>query len=544
MKHRWKRLASSFSPLGWLLVVTLTASLLLGGGTRQGFFADTVLQLAALPLLLVVLERLTRFDQPCALVAAAAASLPLLIGALQLIPLPPSAWKTQAVGTIYGSMFDLTGVAPTSMPVSMLPEATAATLLACLPALAVFLATLFVGYPQRRQLVLLIMTLGLVGVVLGIVQVAEGPYSQLRFFPSTNVYDAVGFFANRNHFAALIYVLILFAAAFATNQREAEPNKDQPNPWVMTLLWFTILVVLLAAVALARSRTGLLLSFVALIGTVLIAMTSTDVSTHARRFPWLVGAAVLGGVVLSGQFLIVRILGRFTAEALSDGRVAFARNTWRAAREFAPFGSGLGTFVPIYQSYETPNDTIANLYTNHAHNDVLEFILETGVSGAVLMAAFVVWLAITGFKVWRKSPLPGLDLALARAAWLAIVLLSAHSLVDYPLRTGAMMSVIAFCCALMLRPIGYEASKASSGETTQDQSSKAEIRQQSYGDREPASLAATPDTALTNASSPLKERQLWSKVEWPQEWTSKATPTAPTMHADPPKPAGPRWEDL
>ena len=45
-----------------------------------------------------------------------------------------------------------------------------------------------------------------------------------------------------------------------------------------------------------------------------------------------------------------------------------------------------------------------------------------------------------------------LDWTLARAATIVIVLILAHSFVDYPLRTEAMMVIMAFACALLIEP--------------------------------------------------------------------------------------------
>ena len=45
-----------------------------------------------------------------------------------------------------------------------------------------------------------------------------------------------------------------------------------------------------------------------------------------------------------------------------------------------------------------------------------------------------------------------IDLLLARAATITIALLLAHSFVDYPLRTNALMGLFAFCCALLVAP--------------------------------------------------------------------------------------------
>jgi hypothetical protein len=120
-----------------------------------------------------------------------------------------------------------------------------------------------------------------------------------------------------------------------------------------------------------------------------------------------------------------------------------------------PFGSGLGTFVPIYAMFEKPADLIRDTYINHAHNDILEIWLTTGVLGLPLFGMFVAWVALRALEIWRSAPAEGadaLDWIMVRAATLVIALLVAHSFVDYPLRTGAMMAVLSFACALLIEP--------------------------------------------------------------------------------------------
>ena len=67
-------------------------------------------------------------------------------------------------------------------------------------------------------------------------------------------------------------------------------------------------------------------------------------------------------------------------------------------------------------------------------------------------------------EIWRSAPARGaseLDWTLARAATIVVALLVAHSFVDYPLRTGAMMAVMAFACALLIEPpLGAETQRS------------------------------------------------------------------------------------
>jgi O-antigen ligase len=104
-----------------------------------------------------------------------------------------------------------------------------------------------------------------------------------------------------------------------------------------------------------------------------------------------------------------------------------------------PFGSGFGTFDPVYRIHE-PYDRLDQQYLNHAHNDLVELALTAGVPGLVLVGAFLVWFARRCWILNRESrPTPALAPALAGAAVLGILLLA--SLADYPLRTPLMMMV-------------------------------------------------------------------------------------------------------
>jgi hypothetical protein len=128
--------------------------------------------------------------------------------------------------------------------------------------------------------------------------------------------------------------------------------------------------------------------------------------------------------------------------------------TWKAARDLLPFGSGVGSFVPVYQLYETPALALPGFYINRAHNELLDVTLETGLAGLLLIGLFCFWLGLRLIKIWRADtawPLP-VDALLARAAGCAIVLVLAHSLVDYPLRTAAISAVFALACGMLVNP--------------------------------------------------------------------------------------------
>lgn len=437
----------------------LVSSLLLGGGTRGSFLSDALLQLVSLPVLLVALWRI--IDAPLShathrtlALAAAVLAVPLA----QLLPLPPALWTRLPGRETMAAAFELIGRDLPWARLSMSPSATWVSALSLLPPLALFLGVLQLNHRERRWLSLVMLAVGLASVFLALMQVAQGAESPLRFFEYTNPTESVGFFANRNHFAALLYTLMLFAAAWAADGATTvgagqDQKKINSASIVVMLAGFCVFVALLAAQAMARSRGGLALTMVALLGALALAQRNLW-GTKGVSFRGSLIAAIVLVFVFSTQFALYRIMERFEGDPLADGRIAFTRNTTEAAMTTMPFGAGLGAFVPVYAMFEKPRDLMIGVYANHAHNDFLELWLETGVVGPILLGVFAFWLIRRSAEVWRRSQSdgPGIDLSLTRAATLIIALLLAHSVVDYPLRTGAMMAVFAVACALLIDP--------------------------------------------------------------------------------------------
>jgi O-antigen ligase len=442
----------------------LLSCLLLGGGSREGLLSDAILQLVSVPVFLAALWRildapLDRDRRRALIFCAAIVAVPLI----QLAPLPPAIWTRLPGRALLAESFQLLGRAPSWAPISMTPEATWLSALSLLPPLAIFLAVLTLGRRDRRRMSYAIIFFGVVSVFLGLIQLAQGPTSPLRFYETTNAGDPVGFFANRNHFAALLYSsMLLAAAALAPRLAALSPRPGTSRRGVDA--WSAMgaegaiaagvaIVVLIAGEATARSRAGIILGAIALFMCFVLGGEGRRF-VEKITFPRALAAIVVLAVFLLGQAAVSRLLDRFDADPLADARLVFARNTITAAKSVTPIGAGLGSFPSFYMTFERPADLQAGVYVNHAHNDFLELWLETGLGGPFLLAVFLIWLARRAVVAWTAMD-PGrlpVDRPLAQASILVILLLLGHSLVDYPLRAGAMMAVFAFCCGVLITP--------------------------------------------------------------------------------------------
>ena len=533
----WTRRAG-LSGLFYASAAMMMASLLLGGGTRGGFLSDAILELLAIPAFLLAIASLA--DLPWAsadlrrrarwalLFCLAIALLPLI----QLVPLPPRIWTRLPGHEAVTAVFDAIGGARPWLPISVAPNATAVGALSLLPPLAIFLGTVQLGYRERRWISLLAMAIGVVSVFLGLTQLAQGPTSSLRFFAVTNTDEAVGFFANRNHFAALLYSLLLFAAAWTTDvivKAGSWNDLRRIETRVVVPLTASVMVcvVLLVGEVAARSRAGLGLTLIALAGGVALAVVGRRTSSAVTPRKLALAATALVVIVVV-QFGLYRTLAHLVADPLEDARITFAHKTLKAVLAFMPLGSGVGTFVPVYAMFERPGDALPYVYANHAHNDYLEIWLETGVMGIALLGLFVVRVGLIGARLWRRPPAGAgeLDWSLIRAATIVIVLIMAHSFVDYPLRTGTMMAIFAFCCALLVEPLRPPPREPRALESAPRAAQRG---------RHPVAAAATKEPAMAKASAVPGNRP-----------RPTALPSAQPTAAPPAPPArGGRWgEDI
>ena len=430
---------------------------LLGGSTSNGHLSDAILQLLSIPVLLVALWRI--LDAPRLLETQrtlAFCGAILAVPLLQLVPLSPALWTHLPGREAVVAAFELLGRRPSWAPLSMASNSTWLSALTLLPPLAVFLSLLTLDWPDRRLLSLLAIGAGIASAFLGLAQLAQGSTSPLRFYEVTNESAPVGFFANQNHFAALLYSTIPLTAAWLAAKLGAmryASGKGRDVSLMETIALSLTLLTLITVEAIGRSRAGIILTLVGLFGA--LALTGQS-PRHIKNLasPRVLLAVVALAFLFIGNSALVRILDRFSMDPLSDQRVVFARNTVSAAKTFMPIGAGLGAFVPVYAMFTKPRDLVADEYTNHAHNDLLEIWLETGVAGPLLLCLFLYWLVGRASRAWGPSnpgPVP-IDKYLIRAAILIIVLLLCHSLVDYPLRTGALMAIMAFACALLIDP--------------------------------------------------------------------------------------------
>jgi len=415
------------------------------GGSPQGVWGNAILQLLAVAIIAWALierreERLNRSARQLLTIIVLA----VLLILIQLVPLPAGIWAALPGRELVVRGFQLLGVAPVAMPMSLSPYDGLATLLASLPLLGMLAATLVLRAYSTLWVAGALIAGAMAGVLLGILQVSspipeQSPWYLYRI---SNFGVATGFFANSNHMASLLLVTIPFVAAFGATMRVR--TKDLRARSASLALASGGLVLAILGLILNQSLAGYGLGVPVVLASLLILF---GLST---RWPGValgaIGMAGIAAVALLWASPISTQLDDLGASTSVTSRRQIAANSLAMVREFAPVGSGLGTFPKLYQVKEDPAQ-VDRYYVNHSHNDYLELAIETGLPGILLILVFLLW---WGKAVWRMLRSPAADqFALAGAVAATTILM--HSLVDYPLRTAAVDAVFAMSLALILQ---------------------------------------------------------------------------------------------
>jgi len=288
-------------------------------------------------------------------------------------------------------------------------------------AILLFLATqLFRTADDWRGFVWFIMFLGFLVAIFGILQhlTFNGKLYWFREMRFGGI--PFGPYVNRNHFAGFAELVIptaLVPLVLGKVRRERR----------FAVVVFALLPVV--ALFLAASRGGIV-SFAAEIGvlTLLLALRRAG------------GRHVLaGGVVLLLAFMLVswlgvrQILERFSSmqslEVTGGKRASMRHDSWRIFRDHPWTGTGLGTLPIIFPAYESLYDA---KFVNHAHNDYLEMLADTGLVGAFCCASFLGLLFFSSLRHLLVSD-KSFAAALHLSGLVACCGFLVHSLVDFNL---------------------------------------------------------------------------------------------------------------
>lgn len=421
------RLSPSFVLTGLLLILLFLA----GGSARADVLGQVVVRTGAWTVLVacVLFQRRASLVGPrpvfwLMLVA-------LLTVAIQLIPLPPSIWQALPGRSILTGAVE-EGVAPWR-PIAIVPGAAFNAASSLVVPFAILFALGGVRAYERRWVFNLLFGLIVTSMLIGLIQFSGVDLRNPLL--NGDARQVSGLFANRNHFALFMAMGCAIAPVWAF------PAGRSPG-WRLPVLGGLLVLFLLTILA-SGSRAGLLLGGIGLLLGALLIWPRAQ--RELRRYPrWVlpVGSVLLIFAFVAASFAAGRAASidrLFETDQLQDMRTRALPTVLLMIQTYFPVGSGFGGFDPVFRIHE-PFGLLKTTYFNHAHNDLLEIILDGGLPATLLLVAGLGWWCHTTLRALRAPRFSGGAIPPLLGSSLLLLLFVA-SLFDYPARTPIMMAV-------------------------------------------------------------------------------------------------------
>jgi len=377
----------------------------------------------------------------------------------QLLPLPDAVHRRLAPGSF--SVWRPSEPAARAVlgeaarPVSIDPQTTlrGAALVAALGLLALLSAP---ALAERRGATLALGALGACGLGLSAYAIlARDRFGPLLYgtLPVPTV-RPFGPFVNENHFAGWTSMAALLVAGLAAGLADAV--RQRGRDWTAGRRAAPVVFAVVASLAMAlgvlasHSRGGAL---ALLVGTV--CLLALVLSRPGGR-PTAIAASV-SLVLLLGLAVVSLAPASARERLLSASGASFRLDTWRDALRLAAtsplLGHGLGAFHDAYPRFK---QGYASVRVEHAENDYMETLAETGVVGlfAALVALVVLFRAVAGRARGERSPLV---LGAGRGAMAALAALAVHSAFDFDLRIPSNAALGALAVAMAVASVGGSA---------------------------------------------------------------------------------------
>jgi len=307
-----------------------------------------------------------------------------------------------------------------------------------------FFLTLALAYTRERA--------RLIAFVLVLSGLAQAVYGGLMHLSGTNLEifgtliphasQASGGFVNRNHLAGFLEITLALGIGLMVGSLHETGRRSWRQFWRdMAALLLSpraplrlFLVAMVIALVMTRSRMGNTAFFASLLvaGAVALAL-----SRHATRSTVILIASLIAIdiFIVGSWFGVEKTMQRIEQTTVRDvgergdpGAQALA-----LARDYPVFGAGGGTFYTAFTRYRGPE---LRAYFDHAHNDYIQFLAETGIVGLALAAslpAFALALAVLALAR-RRDPLAR---GFAFAVLMGVCSLAIHSAVDFNLQIPA-----------------------------------------------------------------------------------------------------------
>lgn len=300
---------------------------------------------------------------------------------------------------------------------------------------------LLVNSTQRIRYVLITMLAsGTFQAVYGVLEILlEFELSLVHGLPVGSV--ATGSFVYKNHYANFLMLCLCAGVGLIVTSLEKD-KYSSPKEFFRTLVKTTLsskaifricLAIMVIGLVMSRSRMGNASFFVSMIISGIIALCLFK--KHSRGLSILVvSMLVIDLFILSAYFGLEQVQERlYETSFTQENRDEVLNDSLSIIKDYPILGTGGGTFYSIFPAYQESN--VSGFY-DHLHNDYVQFVIEYGIVGSLIMLSFLMFSFYKSLRAMRKRRHPTFK-GTSYACTMAIFGMSIHTVVDFPLQAYA-----------------------------------------------------------------------------------------------------------
>jgi O-antigen ligase len=338
-------------------------------------------------------------------------------------------------------------------PLSLYAHPTWEALFLALTYAAVFLVVVntFQTHARLTRLLCTLLTVGGMVAVVGLIQKVSGTAKIYWFWQPQEGGNPFGPYVNRNHFAGYMVMLIPLGLGWLWGRLAQGDQGMRRRSWreslsavvsgrdgQLLLLMFA-LVNMAAALLFSASRGGIVSFVSALLAFTLLAYVSPGERRYLGIMVPVLAALALAYALWLG---IDHVVARFFQHG--DDRPTYWSATLRLVGDFPLLGTGLGTYVYSFRRY---NPILAQVLVDHAHNEYLELLAETGAVGFLLVVGGLGWFSWRTLLRWLTRHDPEVC-GIVLGGLTSVLAIGIHSIMDFNLQVPANALLLAVVLGL------------------------------------------------------------------------------------------------
>ncbi len=373
---------------------------------------------------------------------------------LYLVPIPAELWDTLPGRQIYSQVHDWLLIEQPHTPIhkalSLIPYRTEHAFFAVLPPVAIFLTVAALPAHQKQFIIYCILGLAAAEASLAVIQFSSNNPFFYFGIPILKQGIALGTYPNPDHFVLLMEISIpLVISLFSHELQHGKKRKDDGSLSMMLYVIYTLLLVLfISAAFFSGSRAGIPLALLSAFLAYSVFLRNSA-SKHSLFYVAFILIVIIG---LLSFLNLTPVINRFLVNnPFVDGRWVIFSNTLEGIRAFFPVGSGPGTFPDIYRIFQPADQTG---FINHAHNDYLELLFETGLPGVVFITIFL-YISITTWRRIKRIRVRKIHY-LRIGSGISILVMLLHSILEFNMHDVTNILIFAVLAAVFLNTLPFQ----------------------------------------------------------------------------------------